>query len=179
MRPPSGKPVVFILAGVLVALALEWRAFAYTSPASVPACFIPFEWCQTGCPEIGPYSIAAFSTPAAEQAFIATLTPLQQETVRRTTFAANGTHIVLAYRVLTGATPNLSVTIGFCPSTTVSLRSYGAIDTASVEASHLSIDQRGQLAIFSVLPAPINDPFTRALLLVRMEAEHGDTDTHR
>jgi hypothetical protein len=139
-------------------------------------CVIPFEWCLTGCPELGAYSIESFSSTSDEQAFVAALTGLQQETVRVAMFPANGKHIVVAYRVLAGAAPHATATIGVCPTSTVALHSYFAIETATVEATRLSIEQRSSIALFSVFPVNTNDPNTRALLVVRQEAEHGDID---
>jgi hypothetical protein len=140
------------------------------------ACSIPYEVCQTGCPELGAYSLAAFASTPAEQAFVAALTPLQQETVRRTTFASSGAHIVIAYRVLAGQTPVAAVTIGLCDLSTVTLRGFVAMETAAVEADHLPIDQRASVALFSAFPAPTNDPNTHALLIARQEAGNDDVD---
>jgi len=153
-------------------------AFAAIAPAAVrkQACSVPFEWCLTGCPEIGSYSIESFSSPGEAQAFIATLTPLQQETVRQTSFPALGKRVIVAYRVLAGTVPHTTAIIGICPQSTVTLRTYLAIETAAVEADHLSLDQRGSMALFSVLPAPTNDPNTRALLLLRQGGDHDDVD---
>ena len=173
----------FVIA-LLITTTIAGSAAAYsditalldTVLAEKNVCVVPFEWCTLGCPELGAYSLVAFASAAEEQAFEASLTLLQQDTVRRTTFPAYAKHIVVAYRVPAGVTPQTSVTIGICPAATVTLRGYVAIETAAVEANRLSIDQRAQLALFTVLPAPINDPNTRALLLVRQEAEHGDVN---
>jgi hypothetical protein len=168
-----------VLCIAITILTLAFGSAVATAAVRKQACFIPFEWCQTGCPEIGQYSIESFASTTDAQAFIATLTPLQQETVRQTSFAAFGKHVVVAYRVLAGAAPHASAPIGTgsCqPQSSVTLRTYVAIETAAVEADHLSLDQRGAIALFSVLPVFTNDPNTRAILLVRQEADHGDTD---
>ncbi|HSY51178.1 MAG TPA: hypothetical protein VLC46_20395 [Thermoanaerobaculia bacterium] len=151
---------------------------AFVIPSAHAQC-LPDEWCIVGCNTLGVYSISAFESTADASAFISTLSSLQQESARVTSFRVPGPHVVVAYRILVTGAPSVSVPVGdACHEHTVSLQTFSAIETAETELNQLPIDQRAGATIVAVPNMP-NDPTTNVLLLVMRPPSGGVQDSSR
>jgi len=160
----------------LLFAAIAALVFSTSASAQTSNCFVPFEWCQTGCPTIAGYSIQTFATMPDALAFVASLDNVQQQTVRVTTFQAFSRHVAVLYRVLVGDTQQVSAPVGMCPTYTALVTGYAAIETAEAELNRLPLDQRFTASVIAVPPVPLNDSNTRALLIVLRGPLGGVTD---